>query len=230
MVKLKDEEETIKFDPFIDATYSKPSKTGRSRFSFYKMALFVQDLLALNLTFVVFAWIAGVSPLPRQNLALYIELFMPSLVVIAFFPTYHLYSHHFIFMRQNHLLNIVKSGGWGLLTLSLTPFLYVYSGFLAESSGILLTGLAGIGLLLMSRSAEDYILNLLRSVGLSFLVTGLIAITSAGKKPVIMDNWFVALIGISLGVCAVLVARSLLVHLIFNDWTRRHFRRQIVII
>ena len=45
-----------------------------------------------------------------------------SLASISFFPTYQLYSYHFLFSRKEHLKNLAKSFRWSFFTIVIVFF------------------------------------------------------------------------------------------------------------
>lgn len=186
----------------------------------------MHDMIAVILAFGFGAWITGLSPFLSESLT----FFILSLMVIAFFPTYNLYNYHLIFLSKNHLVRLIKSFGWSLLSLAIIAFLYAYPDFLEGNYAIPLIFSAAIGVLVLSRFFWDYMLNFLRLVGMSFLVIGIIGVVNESENPIFIEHWFAIPLGFFLAVGMVLVSRSLLVHVVFNDWMRRRFRRQVAII
>jgi len=222
--------ELLRFTPFLKGSDALTKKTGRARFPSYQIALLVHDFIAAMLAFVCGVWISGLSPFLFANSNQSITIFILALLIIAFFPTYNLYSYHFIFSSKKHLVNLIKSFCWSLLTLGIVVFLYTYPYLLEGRYVILFLFLAALGLLLLSRFFWDHMLYLLKSVGMSFFAVGIIGLITPEEKPIIVEQWSAILIGFCLAVGIMLVSRSLLVHVVFNDWMRRHFRRQVAIV
>jgi len=230
MARSHSAEELLRFTPFIKGSDALAKKTGRTRFPSYQAALFAHDCIAVMLAFGFGVWISGLIPFLFDNSIQSVSIFIVALVVIAFFPTYNLYSYHFIFLSKNHLVNLIKSFCWSLLTLGIIVFLYVYPYLLEGRYVVPLLFLAALGLLLLSRFFWDHLLYLLKSVGMSFLAIGIIGMIIPEERPIIIEQWAVIPIGFALAVGMLLVSRSLLVHVVFNDWMRRRFRQQVAIV
>ena len=230
MVKQHSGEDVLEFRPFLKGSDALTKGVTRGRVSPYKVGLFVDDLIAALFAFGFAAWITGLSQFLWENPVQSVAFLVLSLMVIAFFPTYNLYSYHLIYSNKNHLVNLIKSFAWSLLALSIIVFLFAYPDLLEGTSAILLVFLVAIGILLISRFFGDQLLHVLKSVGLSFLAIGILGLLNADESPILIEHWFAIPIGFLLAVAIVLVSRTLLVHVVFNDWMRRRFRRQVAIV
>jgi len=230
MVKHHSGEDVLEFTPFLKGSDALTKKIGRNRISPYKVGLCVHDIIAALLAFGLSAWITGLSTSSGVNLVHWLSFAVLPLIAISFFQTYNLYNYHLIFFSKNHLINLVKAFGWSLLSLSIIAFLLAYPDSLEGTGVILLIFLGAIGILLVSRFFGDQLLNVLKAVGISFLAIGIIDLLNAGEHPVFMGHWSVIPIGFSVAAGVILVSRSLLVHVVFNDWLRRRFRRQVAIV
>jgi exopolysaccharide biosynthesis polyprenyl glycosylphosphotransferase len=230
MARSRSADGLLRFTPFLKGSDALTKKIGRARFPSYQTALLAHDCIAVMVAFGFSIWISGLSPFLFADSIQSVTLFILALLVIAFFPTYNLYSYHFIFSSKNHLVNLIKSFCWGLLNLGIIVFLYTYPYLLEGRYVIPLLFLAAIGILLLSRFFWDHILYLLKSLGMSFLAIGIIGLITPEEKPIIVEQWTAILIGFAMAVGIILVSRSLLVHVVFNDWMRRHFRRQVAIV
>ena len=230
MARSHSGEELLGFTPFLKGSDALLDKMGKARFPSYQAALFAHDCIAVMVAFGFSVWISGLTSFLFENSIHSVSLFILVLLVIAFFPTYNLYSYHFIFSSKNHLVNLIKSFCWSFLTLGIIVFLYTYPYLLKGRYVVLLLFLAALGLLLLSRFFWNHMLYLLKSVGMSFLAVGIIGLIIPEERPIIVEQWAVIPIGFALSVGIVLVSRSLLVHVVFNDWMRRHFRQQVAIV
>jgi len=230
MAKSWSAEGLLRFTPFLKGSDVLTKKTGRARFPLYQTALLAHDCIAVVLAFGFSVWINGLNSFLLENPIQSVSLFILALAVIAFFPTYNLYSYHFIFSSKNHLVNLIKSFCWSLLTIGIIAFLYTYPYLLTGPYVVLLFFLAALGLLILSRFFWNHMLYLLKSVGMSFLAVGIIGLIIPEERPIIIEQWAVIPIGFALAVGIVLVSRSLLVHVVFNDWMRRRFRQQVAIV
>ena len=210
--------------------FQKKSKVNP--FSPYKSALFISDLLAAFLTFGLGSWITGLGFFEKGNLSYSIVLLAFSFVVIAFFTSFNLYNYHIIFLKKNHLTSLFKSFFWSLVTYAIIAFLYTFPNLFGDTS--LITGLfffiAVAGIMLFARFFSDYLLNLLKAIGISFLAAGTIGLIVGDAVPVVLSNIFTIPLCFSLAAGTILVSRFFLVHLVFNIWMRRKFRRQLAII
>ena len=230
MVKQHGGEDVLEFTPFLKGSDALTKGVMRGRVSPYKVGLFVDDLIAALFAFGFAAWIAGLSTSVGVNLIHWLSFAVFPLIAISFFQTYNLYNYHLIFFSKNHLINLAKAFGWSLLTLSIIAFLIAYPDSLEGTAVILLIFLGAIGILLVSRFLGDKLLHVLKSVGLSFLAIGILGLLNADENPIFIEHWFAIPIGFLLAVAIVLVSRTLLVHVVFNDWMRRRFRRQVAIV
>ena len=225
------EEKVLKYTPILKGSDAQTKKVGRRRLSPYKFVLFAHDLITANLAFAVSAWICGSAFLMGTYSGQGGLLFLVSLLTIASFPAYRLYSYHLICSKRNHLINLLKSFGWGLLTLGITMFFWWYSHFLHIFAVILLICLASISLLLLSRFLSGYLLNILNSAGISFLAIGVLEFMNIEQQSIVVQQWAVIIpLGLFFALGTISVSRSLLVHVVFNSWMRRHFRTQVAVV
>ena len=227
-------ERTLKFTPLMPAGETLGDEIRRNQVSPYKFALLAHDLLVIFLAFAFGVWIAGLGPYFVQDWRQSIILFIPSLIILGFFPTYNLFNYHAIFLAGNNLLGLVKAFALALLTLSIVGFLFTYPEMLDEGHALPLIFIAALFILLISRFFRGYryilLLNLLRAVGMSFLAIGMIGLLSPDELPVIMTNPAAIPIGFFLAAGTILISRYFLVQKVFNNWMRQHFRRQIVVV
>lgn len=224
-------EETLKPLPILKPSDGLTKKGWKRRFSPYKLALFSVDLISCIATFSIYLWIIGLNILLDDKLRQFYILVIFCLTIISFFPTYYLYKYYRIFSSKNHLINVVKAFGWGLMSVGIIIFIYMFPVFPAEWSVIVpIIFFGAIGLLVLSRYLGDQFLNFLKSVGISFLAIGLIEMVSFGKNLIFIERWWAIFIGVLVAAAVVLLSRYLLVSVIFNKWLRRRFRKQIVVV
>ncbi len=224
-------EETLKPLPLLKAS-GRPAKTRwKRRFSAYKLILFSLDLISCILTFGFYSWIIGLSIIPEDKLRQFYILVIFCLTIISFFPTYSLYKYHRIFSSKNHLIDVVKSFGWSLMSIGVIVSMYMIPAF--PTGGLIIIAViffAAIGLLVLSRFLGDQFLNFLKSVGIGLLASGLIEMVSLGKNLIFIENWWAILIGVLVAAAVVLLNRYLLVSIVFNRWLRRRFRKQMAVV
>ena len=230
MVVPRDVEEALKFTPFLKGSDATVKKVGRNQISPYKVALVVQDVLVICLAFGLGAFINGHNFFVWEDPAQFGSFFILSLMIIAFFGSYNLYDYHLIFSGKEHLIGLGKSFAWSLLSLGIVVFIFTWSGFFSNTLFIPMVFILSIGLMFLRRLLWDQIPNLIQSVGLSFLAVGMIALLSGDEVPIAREDWLVIPTGFFLAVLMISASRCLLVQVVFNNWMRRHFRRQVAIV
>jgi exopolysaccharide biosynthesis polyprenyl glycosylphosphotransferase len=224
--------EIMEFTPFLNKrdVVSKGRKIGL--FLFYKSALIANDLITAGLTFGLGSWITGSGFWGKGNLSYSVVLLAFSLVVMAFFSSYNLYNYHFIFLKKNHLTGLLKSFFWSLMTFTIIAFLYTSPYLFGDIPFItVLFYLAAVtGIMLFARFFSDYLLNLLKSIGISFLTVGAIGLIIGNEVSISLSVRFTIPLCFLLAVGTILISRFFLVHVVFNVWMRRKFRRQLAIV
>ena len=230
MVVPRDADESLKFTPFLKGSDATVKKVGRNQISPYKVALVVQDVLVIGLAFGLGAFINGHNFFVWEDPAQFGSFFILSLMIIAFFGSYNLYDYHLIFSSKEHLVGLGKSFAWSLLSLGIVVFLFTWSYLFSNTLFIPIVVMLSIGLMLLRRLLWDQIPNLIESVGLSFLAVGMIVLLSGDEAPITREDWLVIPTSFFLAVLMISASRCLLVQVVFNNWMRRHFRRQVAIV
>lgn len=201
-------------------------------FPVYEFFLFAGDLIVTMSAFALGFWFSGWHISPNNTPGATISLAILSLTAISFFQTYRLYSYHFLFSRKEHLRNLVKSYSWGLITLGIVLFLLSSSDLLENNfqlfKAITITGT--VLLLFLSRYLWDHFLDFLMAVGIAFLIVGMTELLCKENIPAVMLNAGVLFSCFLLAVLLLTINRIFLVHIVFNNWLRRRFRRQILIV
>jgi len=225
-------DETMELTPFLNKSDVVSKKNKINAFSPYKPALIANDLIAAGLTFGLGSWITGLGFFEKGNLSYSVVLLALSFVVVAFFSSYNLYNYHLIFLKKKHLTSLLKSFFWSLITVTIITFLFTSPYLFGDIPFI--TGLfyliAVTGIMLFARFFSDHLLNLLKSIGISFLVVGTIGLIIGNEVPIALSNRFTIPLCFVLAVGTILASRFILVHLVFNIWMRRKFRRQLAIV
>jgi undecaprenyl-phosphate galactose phosphotransferase len=202
-----------------------------SSLSGYKVALFVGDLVAAFIGFILGLGLIVGNVLAYEDVNALIGFFILSLVSIAFFRPNNLYSYHFLFSRKTHILNLTKSYCWSFLSLAIVIFLYHSSWLLEENFYIFITSLliGAVIFLFLSRVLSSHLLDFLLAIGMAFLIVGLTGLFFEEEIPPFMTN------GVVIGNCfftsviLLTISRTFLFHIAFNKWLRRRFRRQVLI-
>jgi len=205
-------------------------KLMRVRYVSYKAALICLDIMLVCLAFGLSAWSSGYKFDFGENLIQLIILIVFALITLSFFKTFNLYNYHLIFSKKIHLINFGKSVGWSMFVFSLIVSIYMWPRILAHDYFIPVLFLIAMAILLLSRFFSNHMVNIIKIMGLSFFVTGVLGIMNPDEIPEIISNGFVIPAGFVTAVFMLILCRYLLVHLIFNVWMRRKFRRQLAII
>lgn len=198
----------------------------------YQFALFAGDLVVAMGAFVLGVWLSGWSIFLRVTPMTFVALGMLSLTVISFFYTYRLYNYHFLFSRTGHLKNLGKSFCWSLLTLIIIIFLFRSQSLMEKSFSIFtfITLFGAATLLFLSRFLSDHLLDFLMAFGIAFFVMGISGLFCKEEFALLMGNLNLLFTCYLLAVALLTLNRIFLVHIVFNNWLRKHFRKQVVII
>ncbi|MBP1742046.1 MAG: UDP-phosphate galactose phosphotransferase, partial [Deltaproteobacteria bacterium] len=180
--------------------------------------------------FWVAARMTGLVWLIEGQPAQYLCLFLLSLVLIAFFLSYHLYSYRYIFLPRAHLVYLFKAICWSILTLGMILILYTYPEIFRGLAALLTVSVVAIVLLLLSTFYWRYLIHFLKAMGVSFILAGIMAYLVPAEKPDVLYDWTTIAAGVAVGTGLFLCARFFLVHVVFSKWLRRYFRRQALVI
>jgi len=207
----------------------------KKKFSFmtvYSVVLLVCDIAVTIGAFLLGLWLTGWNVFVHGDIEAILGLVILCLASISFFQTYQLYSYHFLFSRKEHLKNIAKAFCWSFFTI-VTIFFFLNSSdlFGNESSRFMAMLMCGaIVMLFLSRYFTRHLLEFLMALGFAFLFVGMTGLACKDGIPVFMTDKFVILICFLFTVVLLTTSRLLLVHVVFNKWLRRRFRRQVAIV
>jgi exopolysaccharide biosynthesis polyprenyl glycosylphosphotransferase len=229
MASMRAKEEALKLSQFFIMNDKAPQKRLRRRFFSYKFVLFFHDILMVLFAFVLSGFIIGPPYLLGGDLIQSAIFFILSMIVLIFFPTFNLYNYHVIFLKKNHWGSLAKSFGWSLLALGAIISIYKWPHLFKNYNNILIIFLIAVGMMLVSRLFMDQLLNIVRSMGVSFLFVGLIGLIRPEENPIELVNWWVILFGFLSAAGILMASRYFVVHVILHVW-KPHFRRQVAII
>jgi undecaprenyl-phosphate galactose phosphotransferase len=229
-VKGDEGAEVLRFAPVFKGSDAAAGKARIARLSPLKIALFLQDLLLVSLAFGGVAWVAGLGPLLRERPIEWVPLLVFSLLTMAFFQANHLYSYRHIFLAKRHLILVLKACSWSMLPIALVLAIYEHPGIFTGNLLVPLMWLAAIPVLLLSHYYWSYLLDILKSFGLSFCAFGLIDVFVPKTRPIVLELWYVVPLGFLLTVAFLVLSRFFLVHQVFANWLKRLYRRQLVIV
>jgi exopolysaccharide biosynthesis polyprenyl glycosylphosphotransferase len=207
------------------------SKKISRRFSaLYQLTLMAMDLFAVCLSlFIGFALIhLNGTPLDRDET--FATILILSFTFIGFFPIYHLYNYHHIFLKRRHFVILAKAFFWGLLTLGIVVTLFNYPQFLKGQLSFVALFVVAIVFMLLSRFFWPYLTHIIMAMGISFLAMGVMGFIGSMETHVFAYEWPRLLGGIALSAFLVGLGRYFLVHIVFSRWMRRHFRKKLAIV
>ncbi len=211
---------------------ARPKKLRAGSQSFYKLILFFSDFAMVAIGLIMGLGITGMDLLSILYTPCPIVILTVSLAAISFFPTYHLYNYHVIFLFKNHLKNTGKAYCWGILTVGIIMLVFEWSDIVDTNIKLLFvsTSIAAIALLLLSRYFWEHQLHLIKALGIGFIAIGIISIFRPTGKPAVLENFESIYLGLIFAAGLLAVSRFFLLHVVFNIWGRRQFRRQIIIL
>jgi undecaprenyl-phosphate galactose phosphotransferase len=222
--------EAIEFKSIFKDQDKYPSISIKRRFFWYQYALIGYDIIVVILAFVLATWIVGSRVYLGFNLIQYLVLSLVSFTAIAFYQTFNLYNYHLIYLIKYHFINLLKSFGLSLLTYGFIAVIYVWPPVFVDLYLIPVIFLIAIGVVVLSRYLWDQMVVLLKCAGIGFLSIGIAGLVSIEEKPILMTHGTIILVTFVLTIGLILVTRLFLVHVVFNNWLRYSFRRQVVII
>ena len=230
MVEAKSGEKAVHFIPVLKGSDAVGARAPKIGISVYQFALASLDLILAMFAFLLAARITGLVWLIEGQPAQYVCLFLLSLVLIAFFLSYHMYSYRYIFLVKAHLVNLLKATCWSILTLGLILILFAHPELFRGKTALLTVSMVAIILLLLSTFYWRYLINFLKAMGVSFILAGIMTYLVPADKPDVLYDWTTIIAGVAVGTGLFLCARFFLVHVVFSKWLRRHFRRQALLI
>jgi len=230
MVEPKSGEETVLLSPLFKESDMLKARAPRIGISVYQFTLAGLDVILSLFAFWLVAQMTGLVWLIEGQTAQYACLFLLSLVLIAFFLSYHLYSYRYIFLPKGHLVYLFKAMCWSILNFGMMLILYTYPQLFRGLAVLLTVSVTAIILLLLSTFYWRYLINFLKAMGISFILAGIMAFLVPEAKPYVLYDWRSMVAGVVVGTSLFLSARFFLVHVVFSKWLRRYFRRQVVVI
>ncbi len=230
MAKPRITEESLEPSLFLKETDTPSKQSMKNRFFSYKFSLVVHDLIIVLLVFGLVGRITNFNFNMGLNVSQVLILFILSLVVISFFPTFNLYNYHLIFLKRKHMASLAKSFGWSLLTLGIITAIFMFPQFFLNYYLVAAIFLIAVGMMLLSRFFWQQLLYIIKAIGISFLIVGIIGLIRPDENPIYIINWWLIPAGFLLAVTMLTVGRFFVVHVVYNIWMRRNFRRQVAII
>ena len=198
----------------------------------FEPVLVVSDLLFAMAAFVTGLWLSDYQGYVWDDPEGTVGLIILGLITVSFFPTYRLYSYHVFFSKKEHIKNLARSFFWSALTLGIVLLLFNSSELLERNyySFLLILAISTLAVIVLSRFFGANLNDFLLSFGLAVFFVGVIGLVYTSGVPLFMTRVNLVASCFMLAVFIVFCERFLLVHIIFNQWFRRRFRRQAVVI
>jgi exopolysaccharide biosynthesis polyprenyl glycosylphosphotransferase len=196
----------------------------------YQPMLALHDVLVAAGAATVGAWLSAGAFFPGAGLLQQTLLLAICMVPIAYFTSFRLYSYHLIYSARYHLLNMGKAFVLSLLTLGIVVAMYAAPVTIPQGWFLPAMAVLVIAALLAGRFLWDQLITLLKPVGLACIIIGLAGLIGPRDEPFILYHWREILSAVLLSMGLLLVLRSAVVHLVFNQALRRRFRQQVLLI
>lgn len=220
-----------KTEPFVFSSERHHAKKHIFPFSLCQVGLFLSDV------FLAFACFAAVELVihPAAEITTWKTLtnsLVWALVCISFFAPYRLYSYHLIYDKKAHVVALVKSFCWAFFIFGVIWLVYRWSGIFEEQISFVgpVILLCAVGLVLMARFISNHIANFVMAAGISFVAVGLNGLILQDRVPPLIQDYGAAIPAIFTAALAIYGARLFLVNVVFSQWLKRYFRRQILIV
>ena len=228
--KVSIREEGLEPSPFYKETDTPSKQSMKNRFFSYKFGLVIHDLIIVLLVFGLGGRITNFNFNMKGDISQAVILFILFLVIISFFPTFNLYNYHLIFLKRKHMASLIKSFGWSLLTLGIITAIFMLPQFFLNYYLVAAIFLIAVGMMLLSRFFWHQLLYIIKSIGISFLLVGIIGLIRPDENPIYIINWWIIPAGFLLTGMMLTASRYFVVHVVCNIWMRRNFRRQVAIV
>jgi exopolysaccharide biosynthesis polyprenyl glycosylphosphotransferase len=201
----------------------------------YKLALVAIDLSATLGTAAVGLWTerqGAYADLQGLQKVIFLSFY---LIPLAFFPNFRLYNYHLIFSHRYHLPNLAKAGALGLFAIGAIGLTYRWQEFM--SPDLFMPAVIGFTLAVLMANhvlskpyREQSVTVMLKALGLAFFAVGLLGIAGPLDQPILTLHFDELIIGVLMAGLALTLTRCVMVHLVFNIYFRRNFRRQVLLI
>ncbi len=220
----------------MDSIWKQP-KVGFNKWSpgnvvSLKLMLCGLDFILASLAFIFSAAAFGYFSKEHLTLNHWVPVLLFSLLTIIFFPPQQLYSRHLIFSRRKHVVHLLKAFALSFICCSFVIAAYVLPAVAKHYSLFSLILVFSI-LFITSRFMRfegRVAFYLFKVFGISMLAMGILGILYDGQTPDILRQPVMVFFGACLAMAFLFAARLGVVHLFFNSFLRRRFRRQVAVI
>ncbi len=220
----------IEFIPVLKGSDAGARRFPMRRFSPYRATLFLQDLVVVWMAAWAGLWVAGIASEAISEPVQHGFTVVIALMMLGFYRTFHLYEYRYIFMTQTHLSSLFQALLWGFISVGFVAAFYRYPEQLATTQVLVLVGVGGVFFLFLSRFYVAELLHVLKAMGMALVALGIFGLAPQQERPLIAVEdsaflWTVLVIVLAIPVC-----RFFTVHVVFGNWLRRRFRRQVAIV
>lgn len=222
--------ETLQFNPLAQGAVAMNKPQAKQSHSFYKVALLVNDFLISLLTFMGCALVFADHIDLAGNFSHTATIVLFAIAAIAFFKPSKLYNYHIIYDPAVHIKRMALAFGWNTLILFSAFLIYNYAGAMDDLQFVTVTLAVTVLFLMLRKYIDDYSIQMLSAIGISFLIVGWLGLLGTDATEAITRNPAVLLAGYILTVALVSGSRYLIVHQLFSKVMKRSFRRQTIII
>lgn len=191
----------------------------------FEWGLFFHDLIVLNGAFYL---LGGNVLLDHVTSLVFFPLL--SMILISFFLSEDLYSYHVIFFSKVHVSKVGRALAWGFLGIFLFFVFLWWPEILETWTGLGVILLIGVICTIANRFLPFELVDLVKSLGLSFLAVGFVGLFGGDDPPAFAQHWPRMFLAIFLAGAILLLTRFFVVHFIFQRVLRRFFRRQVVVV
>jgi exopolysaccharide biosynthesis polyprenyl glycosylphosphotransferase len=222
--------ETMELNSSISSPTLMKRPLGRQTHTFYKAALFFNDLVLSMLAYLACTLsIAGNIGFP-SNLDHAATIAIFALATIACFRHCKLYNYHIIYDARTHFKQLAMAWGFDILIFISAFMLYNYGYFTSDFIFTIAVVAIAILLLLLRKYIEDYSIYAMTAAGISFIIVGWLGLLGVESAAAIVQSPVALIAGFFLTLGVISLSRYLIVHQLFSNIMKKSFRRQTVII
>ena len=202
----------------------------KQKHSFYKAALLVSDLVLALLAFSICSLFFSADIDLAGNFTHVATLAVFALASIAFFQPSKLYNYHIIYDPAVHIKQLLLAFCWNTMILLFAFLIYTYGNIINETQFVIGTLSIAILFLILRKYIDDYSIQVLAAIGISFIIVGWLGLLGEEATEAITRNHMMLILGYVMTVVSVSLSRYLIVHQLFSKVLKKNFRRQTIII
>lgn len=214
------------------ARSSSKAEWPRRRFWPFHAGLAIHDVVMAFSGLWITNWLLGLPFTGSGAATAHFVLAVQTLLILSFFPVYHLYSYHLVFSRIKHRQALSRAMAYGVLSLSLVIGYFAFPSLRADfpmgSWALLGGGIAG-GILLVLYSVQS-LHGILRALGVALIGAWILEWTPYGQGAFVYAQAWSLPFGMLFATVLLGAGRAFVLGTVYNRWLRRYYRRQVAII